>query len=214
MIGRKTIPLSPSSEFFQKLGVSNADGKPVPVNGMSSKMRQCQKLVEIVGNLVDNASSNLSSTSRGKMRVIDMGYGRGYLTFSLHSHLSNKFGAMHDNISSVETQGIDRRPKLIEEINGIAQDLGEEFTTLNFIEGTIGGKHNSLFGDEKPHQNVEAINSIDILIALHACDSATDDAIWFAIGRDADIIVTALCCQHELYVLKSIVIPPTTQTIP
>ena len=117
-------------------------------------------------------------------------------------------------VLKLETQGIDRRPKMIETINGIAQDLGKEFATLNFIEGIIGGIHNSLFGGEKPHQNAEAINSIDIMIALHAYDSATDDAIWFAIGRDADIIVTAPCCQHELYVLKSIVIPPTTQTIP
>jgi len=104
-----------------------------------------------------------------------------------------------NSICSVETQGIDRRPKLIEEINGIARDLGGEFTTLNFIEGTIGETHNSLFGTNELHQNAEKnTNSLDILIALHACDCATDDAIWFAIGRDADIIVTAPCCQHEL----------------
>ena len=109
--------LSPSAEFFQKLGVSNADGKPV--NGMASKLRQCQKFVEIVGNLVDGASSYSPPSG---IRVIDMGCGRGYLTFSLHSYLCSKFGAS-DTIK-VETQGIDRRPMLIEEINGIASDLG------------------------------------------------------------------------------------------
>ena len=186
----KNVPLSPSSEFFQKLGVSNKDGKPV--NGMASKLRQCQKFVEIVGTLVDNHGSSNISLPPPKIRTIDMGCGRGYLTFSLHSYLYNKFEANKDKPGSVSTQGIDRRPKLISEINGIAQSLGEEFTQLQFIEGTIGNTHNSLFGNDKDD------SSLDILIALHACDTATDDALWCAISEDADIIVTAPCCQHEL----------------
>ena len=140
----KNVPLSPSSEFFQKLGVSNAEGKPV--NGMSSKLRQCQKYVEIVGNLVDNALN--SDTSPSRIRVVDMGCGRGYLTFSLHSYLSNKFGQMGD--ISVEMQGIDRRPKLIEEINGIARELGGAFANLNFVEGTIG-ETNDIFREDNLH---------------------------------------------------------------
>ncbi|KAL9185779.1 hypothetical protein ACHAXT_003556 [Thalassiosira profunda] len=182
--------LSPSAAFLQKLGVSNADGKPV--NGMASKLRQCQKFVEIVGNLVDGAGS--SSPPSG-IRVIDMGCGRGYLTFSLHSYLCSKFGA--NNAIKVETHGIDRRPKLIEEINGIASDLGGEFSTLNFVESTIGETH-GFFGDDALNEKAKTDGSLDILIALHACDTATDDALWFAIGRDADVIVTAPCCQHEL----------------
>ncbi|KAL9185812.1 hypothetical protein ACHAXT_003589 [Thalassiosira profunda] len=183
--------LSPSAEFLQKLGVSNADGKPV--NGMASKLRQCQKFVEIVGNLVDGASG--SSSPPSGIRVIDMGCGRGYLTFSLHSYLCNKFGA--NDAINVVTQGIDRRPKLIEEINGIASDLGGEFSTLNFVESTIGETH-GFFGDDALRENAKTDDSLDILIALHACDTATDDALWFAIGRGAGVIVTAPCCQHEL----------------
>ena len=186
----KNVPLSPSSEFFQKLGVSNKDGKPL--NGMASKLRQCQKFVEIVGTLIDNDISSDTSSPPSKIRTIDMGCGRGYLTFSLHSYLYNKFEADKDEPASISTQGIDRRPKLISEINGIAQSLGEEFKQLKFIEGTIGNTHNSLFGNDKDD------NSLDILIALHACDTATDDALWCAISEDADIIVTAPCCQHEL----------------
>ncbi|KAL7431512.1 hypothetical protein ACHAXH_007621 [Discostella pseudostelligera] len=184
----KNVALSPSSNFFQKLGVSNADGKPLA--GMSSKLRQCQKFVEIVGSLVDNGI-----TPSG-IRVIDMGCGRGYLTFSLHSYLSNKFGKMQDkNMVGVETQGIDRRPKLINEVNGIARGLGGEFTTLTFVEGSIESAPNNLF----EHDRIpDGESTLDILIALHACDTATDDALWFAIARDVDIIVTAPCCQHEL----------------
>ena len=185
----KNVPLSPSSEFFQKLGVSNKDGKPL--NGMASKLRQCQKFVEIVGTLIDNDISSNTSSPPSKIRTIDMGCGRGYLTFSLHSYLYKKFEADKDEPASISTQGIDRRPKLISEINGIAQSLGEEFKQLKFIEGTIGNTHNSLFGNDKDDK------SLDILIALHACDTATDDALWCAISEDADVIVTAPCCQHE-----------------
>jgi len=191
----KNVPLDPSSLFLQKLGVSNKDGKPV--SGMSSKLRQCQKFVEIVGTIVNSNSNNKPS----RIRVIDMGCGRGYLTFSLHSYLYNKFGitsTQDKNNAVVETKGIDRRPKLIAEINGIAQSLGDEFTNLKFVEGTIGTTNDSLFGNDSLQQNEQTDNSLDILIALHACDTATDDSLWFAIDRDVDIIVTAPCCQHEL----------------
>jgi SAM-dependent methyltransferase len=194
----KNVPLSTSSEFFQKLGVTNADGKPKV--GMASKLRQCQKFVEIVSNLVDTSyyRDSPNNNKSKNIRVIDMGCGRGYLTFSLHSYLSDKY---NDDSSScvVETQGIERRPKLVREINGIARELGKgKFEELNFIEGAIGETDNSLFGDAKLHQNVENKESVDIVIALHACDTATDDALWFAIERDVDVIVTAPCCQHEL----------------
>lgn len=187
---QKNVPLSPSSLFLQKLGVTNTDGKPV--NGMSSKLKQCQKFVEIVGSLVDNYVS-ISSSNQTPVQVTDMGCGRGYLTFSLHSYLSTKYLSVGDTrISSVSTKGIDRRPKLIQEINGIARDLGGHFNSLDFIEGTIGSAEDNLL------QNSISPDPLDILIALHACDTATDDAIWYGISRNADIIVTAPCCQHEL----------------
>jgi len=210
----KNVQLSPSSPFFSKVGVSSPNGKPLV--GMSSKLRQCQKFVEIVGKLVDNScfiqSFKQISTSGAvqappTIRVIDMGCGRGYLTFSLHSYLCNKF-LMPENEETeqkanfkpgltVQTQGIDRRPKLIKEINGITDDLGGEFSSLRFIEGDIGNTDDALFGDDSGSDSI-AKNTLDILIALHACDTATDDSIWFAIQNDADIIVTAPCCHHQL----------------
>lgn len=193
----KKVPLSTSEEFFQKLGVTNSDGKPM--SGMASKLRQCQKFVEIVSNLVEAKYDSSSNSKAKNIRVIDMGCGRGYLTFSLHSYLSDKYNDDSSSSCIVETQGIEVRPKLVREINGIARDLGiGKFEKLNFIEGTIGETNDSLFGDVRLHQNVESKDSVDIVIALHACDTATDDALWFAIGRGVDVIVTAPCCQHEL----------------
>ena len=69
---------------------------------------------------------------------LSWGCGRGYLTFSLHSYLYGKFEATSSGGISVETKGIDVRPKLIAEINGITKELlGDEFRNLNFVEGTI-----------------------------------------------------------------------------
>jgi SAM-dependent methyltransferase len=185
----KNVPLSPSSLFFQKLGVTNADGKPV--NGMSSKLRQCQKFVEIVGKLVDDCVLS-SSHQQTAARVTDMGCGRGYLTFSLHSYLCSKYllgGNSNKIICSVETVGIDRRPKLIQEINRIARDLGGDFDSLKFVEGSIGDiSDNNLLKNKQPSQD-DSLNSEP---------SKIFDAIYYAIARGADIIVTAPCCQHEL----------------
>ena len=189
----KNVPLLPESLFFQKLGLSNKDGKPMN-KSMASKLRQCQKFVEIVGALIDNSVAN-NNTPPSKIRVADMGCGRGYLTFSLHSYLYGKFEATSSGGISVETKGIDVRPKLIAEINGIAQELpGDEFRNLNFVEGTISNTQK----DYLHPKSEEDDNTLDILIALHACDTATDDSMWFGISQGADIIVTAPCCQHEL----------------
>ncbi|KAL3826921.1 hypothetical protein ACHAXA_006001 [Cyclostephanos tholiformis] len=209
----KNVPISPSSTFLRMLGVTNAQGKPMA--GMSSKLRQCQKFVEIVGNLVDDCA--IMPDTHDKIRVIDMGCGRGYLTFSLHSYLCDKFcgggiatrgGDGRDGVIAVETRGIDRRPKLIEEINGIAAKLGGDFASLSFDEGTIGNavaRDNDIFGNENcgdrrssTSGNGNGKSTLDVVIALHACDTATDDALHFALCRNADVIVVAPCCQYEL----------------
>jgi SAM-dependent methyltransferase len=177
----KEVPLSNQADFLQALGVTKADGKPRP--GMKSKLRQCQKFVEIVGGLVQKIKD--TDTER-PMTVVDMGCGRGYLTFALHAYLSEHY-------DSVSSQGIDVRPKLVEEISGIARSLGGAFDTLSFEEGTIEDvvASGTSSGDDKD-------DSLDILIALHACDTATDDALWSGIARAADLIVVAPCCHKQV----------------
>jgi hypothetical protein len=117
----KQVPLSNQSDFFQALGVTKPDGKPRP--GMTSKLRQCQKFVEIVGGLLNKVPG-----TKRPISVVDMGCGRGYLTFALHSYLSKHY-------DHVESLGIDVRPKLVEEISNIAKSLGGAFDTLSFEEG-------------------------------------------------------------------------------
>jgi len=127
----KSVPLDPASGFLRALAVTDADGKPK--RAMASKLRQCQKFVEIVGGLVDKVLADQSTIS-----VLDMGCGRGYLTFSLHSYLQTKLD------TQVHSVGIDVRPKLVKEINGIAQSLGAD------LPQTTITKHNN----RQPHRQI------------------------------------------------------------
>jgi hypothetical protein len=176
----KNTPLSRKADFLQYLGLTTADGKPKP--GMKSKLRQCQKFVEIVGGLVDKANAN----DQKPISIIDMGCGRGYLTFSLHSYLT-------ENYSKVHSRGIDVRPKLVEEINTISSSLGGSFDTLTFEEGTIEEFVSSVSSENRSKQA-----EIGILIALHACDTATDDALWSGICSGADLMIVAPCCHKQI----------------
>ena len=103
-----------------------------------------------------------------------MGCGKGYLTFALHQFL-------RENSLRPVTAGVEKRGALVESANAIAGKLGDN--NIRFVQGEI----NDL--DVKP---------IDILIALHACDTATDDAIYRGIQEKCRWIVVSPCCQHEL----------------
>jgi SAM-dependent methyltransferase len=182
----KHVPLSQISNFsfLQALGLAKPDGSPRP--GMTSKLRQCNKFVEIVSGLIGKASA------AQRIRIVDMGCGRGYLTFALHAYLAQQN-------YTVESTGIDVRPKLVEEISGIAESLGGIFDSLSFRAGTIEeivAGEASMFGGQTTNDVGEP--SLDILIALHACDTATDDAVWSGISQNADIIMVAPCCHKQI----------------
>ena len=187
----KNVPLLPSEPFFQRLGVSDKDGKPK--KNMKSKLRQCLRFCEIVGHLVDTSITSQSSSDQiTTISSADMGCGRGYLTFSLHSFLSKKYSEQYN----VQSRGIEVRPKLVSETNQIAKELGHEFVGLRFAEGTI---ENVVLGKKDGMIHGEGgAKSLNILIALHACDTATDDALWSGIREGADVIVTAPCCHKEV----------------
>jgi hypothetical protein len=107
--------------------------------------------------------------------VADMGSGKGYLTFALYDYLTNVAGK-----APVMT-GVESRKDLVKLSNEIAQKAG--FDRLKFVAGTI--------------QDVK-LEKIDILIALHACDTATDDAIFRGITAGASLIVCAPCCHKQV----------------
>jgi hypothetical protein len=113
--------------------------------------------------------------SKDKLYIADMGSGKGYLTFALYDYL------MNNQSKAIEMTGVEFREGLVKESNRIAEKAN--FENLNFIQGTI----------EKAK-----IGKPDVLIALHACDTATDEAIFRGIQSEASLIVCAPCCHKQI----------------
>ena len=105
------------------------------------------------------------------LRIADMGCGKGYLTFAVAALFGER----------AQVVGIEQRADLVELGNRVAAECG--FTTLQFLVGSIGD---------------QAITPLDILIALHACDTATDDALAQGINAGATLLIVSPCCQKEL----------------
>jgi hypothetical protein len=139
-----------------------------PREGMAPKFRQINKFVELLSHLVGECSA-LPATR--PLQVVDMGSGKGYLTFAVSAFFGER----------AKVLGIEARPELAEAGNTLARREG--ITALRFEPGTIG--------DTK-------LDSVDVLIALHACDTATDDALAKGIAASAQLLVVSPCCQKEL----------------
>jgi hypothetical protein len=128
-----------------------------------------------VHQFVENVAPLLQSLRPGhRLRIVDMACGKGYLTFALHRYLQERK-------LDVQTTGIERRAALTRDANAIVQDL--QYTGIEFQSGEIS--------------NV-VLEEVDLLIALHACDTATDEAIFRGIQAGCRWIVVSPCCQHEL----------------
>lgn len=154
--------------YLIKLGVSAENGAVKP--SMAAKYRQIDHFVRILNDIV--ASSPLAE--KPALRGVDIGSGKGYLTFALYDHLSRGLG------KPTQLTGIELRTDLVDVCNRVARDTG--MTGLTFQAGAAA----------------DANETYDLVIALHACDTATDDALFHGISRGVPVIVTAPCCQHEL----------------
>jgi len=160
---------SENNAYLQSLGVVDSKGK---VNKNSvDKFKQINKYIETVDGILK--SSELKN--KKELTIVDMGSGKGYLTFALYDYISNTLK------KKIKVIGVEQRPDLVQLCNKISQE--NNFTGLSFSEGTIDSFK---------------IDKIDILIALHACDTATDDAIYNGISSKAEIIITAPCCHKQV----------------
>jgi hypothetical protein len=168
-VAREALSRQP---FLHVLGVTQSDGKPRAA--MASKLRQISRFVELISHLFAECGWALEGPGR-TLRIADMGAGRGYLTFAL-AHLLREKGW------PAEITGVEQRADLVTEANRNARALGWE--ELRFETGTIG--------------NWEATESLDVLVALHACDTATDDALFRGIRSGASLLVTSPCCHKQI----------------
>jgi len=153
--------------YLQELGIATSDWKIK--KDMQDKFRQINKYIEIVDGIINSASLPASFS------IVDMGSGKGYLTFALYDYLTNKLKL---NPSIV---GIELRKELVDNCNAIAKKAG--FANLSFQAGT---------------NETAELSSIDMLIALHACDTATDEAIFRGIKMNAKVIICAPCCHKQI----------------
>ena len=159
-----------TTDFLKELNVLDAKGRIK--KDMGDKYKQIEKFVEILDSLV-RKNSELSNSQ--KIRVVDMGSGKGYLTFATYDFLKNNLK------KEVEVTGVEVRDDLINFCNQTAQKVG--FEKLNFEKGFISDYE---------------LKETDVLIALHACDTATDDAIYKGISAKAKLIVCAPCCHKQI----------------
>ena len=169
----KTYLVDRNAYYLKSLGITTDLGSIR--SDARDKWKQINKFVEILTGLYE--SSDLKE--KPILNVVDMGSGKGYLTFAAYDHLV-RTGSDSDR-ARLQVTGVESRPYLVELCNQIAR--AGAYDGLNFVPSAIA----DFQADE-----------IDILIALHACDTATDDALYQGIRGGASIIIAAPCCHHEI----------------
>jgi Methyltransferase domain len=158
------------TSYLQLLGVTNSQGNINKDKG--DKYKQINKFIEIIDSLLKDEKVLLE---KKPLSVVDMGAGKGYLTFALYDYLTNQQKV------AAKVTGVEVRRDLVENGNHIATSVG--FSGLHFEEGFIQDY---------------VLPTTDMLIALHACDTATDDAIAKGVAAGAQVIVCAPCCHKQI----------------
>ena len=155
--------------YLRELGITDAKGEIIPA--MSRKWKQINKFIEVLSTAIQQTGLD----KRNQLHIADFGSGKAYLTFAVHDYLT-------DNLH-IDTQvtGVELRQGLVDLCNQTAQKLS--LKGIKFEQGDV------------QHFSAQAIN---IMIALHACDTATDYALHMGIRTGADIIMCSPCCHKQI----------------
>lgn len=211
--------INTDNPWWFKLGLTTREGKVTA--DMQHKFKQICKYVEIVDGVMKNVKFD------GKIRIADMGAGKGYLTFALYEYLTQR--CKYD----IEMEGVEIRPDLVAKINEIIKE--SNLKDFRFVESSIdsyqlsaissqlsvGNGQQSTDNGQQTFCNISATQQLgnsatqqlDVLIALHACNTATDDAIIKGIESGAKLIICAPCCHKQIRqeMEKSKVVDPITR---
>jgi hypothetical protein len=164
---RRVLPEGEPVPFLVALGVMTPRG--AVRSRRYAKFRQVNRFLELVGHVLDELPA-------GRLRVVDFGSGRSYLTFALHHFLSVVHGR------EVDVVGLDLKEDVVVECEALARRL--DLPGLRFEVGDIAG--------------YAGVDEADLVVSLHACDTATDAALERAVRARAKVILAVPCCQHEL----------------
>jgi Methyltransferase domain len=173
---KKVRLLNPANPYLIEVGISDKNGVVKP--SRQDKYIQVEEFLRILVPTVEEAisSGKIVKPSLDKpLRIVDLGCGNAYLTFAVHQYLNSV------NIPT-KVIGIDIRPQSLKVNSEIAKKLG--------IQGSIEFKAEAI--------SENSVDGCDIAIALHACDTATDDAIAWGVLNSSKILLVAPCCQHDL----------------
>lgn len=163
------IPEGEPCPFLEALGIMTESGKVR--ESRQKKFRQINRYLEIVNDLYDQLPS------AGPIRIVDFGCGLSYLTFAVHYLLTQ----IHNR--EVQLFGIDQKQDVIERCQLLAQELN--VAGMEFSSGRI--------------EDAEQEEKVHLALSLHACDTATDAALAYAVRAEADVILAVPCCQHEAF---------------
>lgn len=154
--------------FLKDLGVMTEDGKIVRTK--TDKFRQINRFLEFVEDI-------LPGLDRGReLTILDFGCGKSYLTFAMYYYLHELKGY------DIRIIGLDLKQDVISHCQQLAERYG--YDKLTFLVGDIA--------------DYDGVDRVDMVVTLHACDTATDYALAKAVGWDAKVILSVPCCQHEL----------------
>jgi SAM-dependent methyltransferase len=180
--------LDPADPVLNAIGITDHQRRVKP--SRHAKYRQVEEFLRLLASAIDAAleSGRLATpTDEEPLRVVDLGCGNAYLTFAAYAYLSGSRGL------PVEMVGVDVRPQSRQRNADLAADLGIE-QRLTFVEGTIAQTQTSY--------------PPDVVLALHACDTATDEALARAVRWQAPVVLAAPCCHHDLQEQLRATTPP------
>ncbi len=163
------LPEGIPDSYLIGLGLMSKSGQIIA--SKAHKYRQINHFLELVSQWLNELSKDQP------LHIVDLGCGKAYLTFALYHYLREIKGL------NVRLSGVDLKKDVIQDCQKLAQTLG--YDHLQFVVGNI--------------DNYEPDGKVDIVVSLHACNTATDHALAKGVAWKASYLFAAPCCQHELY---------------
>ncbi|PVG81230.1 methyltransferase [Nocardioides gansuensis] len=173
--------LAEDDPVLKALGISDAQGRVKPTR--QAKYRQVEEFVRLLDAAITDALDKghlRKPTEADPLRIVDLGCGNAYLTFAAHRHLTRPTDEGGLGVP-VHMTGVDVKQQSADHNSRVAAELGID---ADFVVGTIG--------------DAELPDAPEVVLALHACDTATDDALARAVEWGAPLVLAAPCCHHDI----------------